>query len=52
MSGRVLLGFSTFTDVVFGYVVTFTALALVAWRLVSRGRRLASQVPDEDKPWI
>jgi hypothetical protein len=52
MNGQVLLGFSTFTDVVFGYLVTFAALALVAWRLVSRGRRLAAQVPDEDKPWI
>ena len=33
------------------YVAAFGAAALMAWRVLSRGRRLAEQLPDEDKPW-
>jgi heme exporter protein CcmD len=33
------------------YVGTFGAVAALAWRVVSRGRALARQLPDEDKPW-
>ena len=33
------------------YVVAFGAAALMAWRVVRRGRSLAQQLPDEDKPW-
>jgi hypothetical protein len=33
------------------YLVTFGAVGLLAWRVVSRGRTLARQLPDEDKPW-
>lgn len=47
-----ILAFSTYGDVIFGYVLTFVALGVVAWRIVSRGRQVARQVPDEDKPWI
>ena len=34
------------------YLVTFGSVALLAWRVISRGRTLARQLPDEDKPWI
>lgn len=52
MLGTMIVAFSTYGDVVFGYVLTFVALGVVAWRIVSRGRQVARQVPDEDKPWI
>ena len=34
------------------YLLTFGAVAVVAWRYVRRGRRLSSQVPDSEKYWI
>jgi hypothetical protein len=34
------------------YVLTFATVGLLAWRYVRVGRRLAEQVPDEDKYWI
>jgi hypothetical protein len=46
-----LLALSTFGDVILGYLVTAVVLTTVAWRVVARGRALAAQVPDEDKPW-
>ncbi|MGE0305205.1 MAG: hypothetical protein AB7N61_11960 [Acidimicrobiia bacterium] len=52
MSSTTMLAFSTYGDVIFGYVLTFVGLGVVAWRIVSRGRQVARQVPDEDKPWI
>ena len=33
------------------YVAAFGAAALMAWRVIRRGRDLASQLPDEEKPW-
>ena len=33
------------------YIVTMAAVAGIAWRYVRHGRRLAEQVPDEDKYW-
>ena len=33
------------------YIVTFATVAVVAWRFVRRGRRLAAQVADDDKYW-
>jgi hypothetical protein len=33
------------------YVVTFTAIAWYAWANLRRGRRLAEQVPDDEKYW-
>ena len=33
------------------YLAAFGAAALMAWRVVRRGKRLAEQLPDEDKPW-
>jgi heme exporter protein C len=33
------------------YALTFGVVALLAWRYVRHGRRLASKVPDSDKPW-
>jgi hypothetical protein len=34
------------------YSLTLAAMGVFAWRLVRSGKRLAEQVPDEDKPWI
>ena len=33
------------------YVLTFGTVAALAWRYVRSGRRLAEQVPDDDKYW-
>ena len=33
------------------YVAAFGAAALMAWRVLRRGRQLSRQLPDEDKPW-
>jgi len=37
--------------IVGGYVITFAALAVLAWRLVAAGRKLGKQIPDDDKYW-
>ncbi|MGE0879675.1 MAG: hypothetical protein AB7L13_04050 [Acidimicrobiia bacterium] len=37
--------------VVFGYVVAIGAIGGYAVKLVRRGRVLARQIPDQDKPW-
>jgi hypothetical protein len=33
------------------YVAAFGAAVAMAWRVIRRGRDLARQLPDEDKPW-
>lgn len=33
------------------YAVTFGAIALFAWRMLSSARRAARHVPPEDRPW-
>ena len=33
------------------YVLTFGTVGALAWRYVRSGRRLAEQVPDDDKYW-
>lgn len=33
------------------YLAAFGAAAVLAWRVIGRGRSLARQLPDEDKPW-
>jgi hypothetical protein len=33
------------------YLLVATAMIVAALIVVARGRRLAGQVPDEDKPW-
>lgn len=33
------------------YLVSFGAVAALAWRVITRGRALARQLPEEDKPW-
>jgi hypothetical protein len=35
-----------------GYVLTFAAVALLAWSYVRSGRKLAERVPDEEKSWL
>ncbi len=34
------------------YALTLAAVAMFAWRTIRSGRRLAEQVPDEDKYWL
>ena len=33
------------------YALVFGSFAVLAWRLVARGRRLARQVPVDERPW-
>ena len=33
------------------YLISFGAVIALCWRVVRRGRVLADQVPDKDKPW-
>ena len=33
------------------YVLTFVTVGVIAWRYVRSGRKLAEQVPDEEKYW-
>lgn len=35
-----------------GYVLTFGVVALMAWRVLRSGRKLAQRVPDEEKYWL
>lgn len=42
------------TDVGFiaaGYVLSAASIGLYAWRVVARGRRLSSRVPEERRRW-
>ncbi len=34
------------------YVLTFGAVILYSWRVLRRGRKLADQIPDQDKYWL
>ena len=34
-----------------GYAITFVAVGAYAWRLVTSGRKLGKQLPDDDKYW-
>ena len=43
---------SAYGHVLIGYGATAAALVWFSWRVVSRGRRLSRQVPDQDKPWL
>lgn len=33
------------------YVLAFGSVAALAWRVITRGKALAKQLPEEDKPW-
>ena len=33
------------------YIATFGGSAALVWYVIRRGRALARQLPDEDKPW-
>ena len=33
------------------YAVTFMVIGGVAWRLITAGKRLGKQVPDDEKYW-
>jgi heme exporter protein CcmD len=34
------------------YVLTFATVALLAWRTLRAGRKLADQIPDDEKYWL
>jgi hypothetical protein len=34
------------------YVLTFGAIAVYAWRVLTRARRSTAELPDDAKPWI
>lgn len=38
--------------IVVGYVVMVAALGFYAWRTVRRGRRLARQLPPDERRWM
>lgn len=38
--------------VIGSYAATFGSIAAFTWWMLRRGRTLARQLPDEDKPWI
>lgn len=33
------------------YVITFAVIGAMAWRIVTSGKKLGKQVPDDDKYW-
>jgi hypothetical protein len=53
VSGTVLASWPTYHvgTILVGYGAVFGSLGALAWSYVRRGRTLARQVPDEDKPW-
>jgi heme exporter protein D len=42
---------NNWTQILVGWGVSLVALAVFAVRTVRRGRALAADLPDEDKPW-
>ena len=38
--------------IITSYVITLGGVALYAFALLRRGKRLAERLPDEDKPWV
>ena len=38
-------------SIVLGYGLVLGSMAVYAISVIRRGRRLAAQVPDDDKPW-
>jgi heme exporter protein D len=43
---------SEWGSVALAYVIVFVSIALLAVRSAQRGRRLARQVPDEQRRWM
>jgi hypothetical protein len=37
--------------VIISYVVTLGGIAVFAWRMLARARKIAPQVREEDRPW-
>ncbi len=37
--------------IVGSYVITFGAIGLLAWRLVTTGKKLGRRIPDDEKYW-
>lgn len=38
--------------IITSYVLTLGGVAVYAYAILRRGRRLAEQLPDDDKPWV
>lgn len=37
--------------ILLSYIATFAGTAALVWQVLRRGKALARQLPDEDKPW-
>ena len=46
-----IVGFQSLGSILIGYGLVFGLTGLYALYTVRRGRNLARQLPDEDKPW-
>jgi len=46
-----MLAFQSLGSIITGYALVFGLTGLYALHVVRRGRNLARQLPDEDKPW-
>jgi hypothetical protein len=44
--------YDSWATVIAGYVIVFGSIGAFAWRIIARGRKLARQVPDDQKPWV
>jgi len=38
--------------IITSYVITLGGVAVYAWAVIRRGKRLARRLPDQDKPWL
>ena len=38
--------------IITSYVLTLGGVAVYAWAVIRRGKRLARRLPDQDKPWL
>jgi hypothetical protein len=47
----VIIGFQSLGSILTGYALVFGLTGVYALYVVRRGRNLARQLPDEDKPW-
>jgi hypothetical protein len=48
----VIVAMSSWGSVALAWVIVFASLALLAIRSAQRGRRLAKQVPEEQRRWM
>jgi hypothetical protein len=48
----VIVAMSEWGAIALAYIVVFVSIAVLAVRSAQRGRRLARQVPDEQRRWM